>query len=121
MGATTFESVGQGVDLDAAFRNAHDSATYEYGHGGYSGTLAEKPGAVLFALPPGVKPREVIDQLADGGEYDDNGRTVLPAKLVEWYGHDAERIYRTYDDKWGPAVAFEYKPRHFLFCGWAST
>lgn len=69
MGATTFQTYGFGKDLQDAFRQAREDAAWEYGHGGYTGTIAEKPSAVLFALPPRVKPQkyiEWIDMLTEG-------------------------------------------------------
>ena len=52
MGATNFSQYGFGRTMGEAFRSAHDAATYENGHGGYSGSLAEKHGAVEFTPPP---------------------------------------------------------------------
>jgi hypothetical protein len=55
MGATTFSTYGLGKTAGDAFYAAQDRARYEYGHGGYTGTIAEKSGYVLFAIPNGSR------------------------------------------------------------------
>ena len=42
MGAEVFYNSIKGTDANKAFIAAHEDACYEHGHGGYSGTLAEK-------------------------------------------------------------------------------
>lgn len=82
MGGTTFEHYVSGVDVKDAFKRAHEEATYEHGHGGYSGTIAEKPDFVVITKTP------LLDKEAD----------ALAQKLI----NDGDpRI----DDKWGPAGA----------------
>lgn len=51
MGATTFHTEATGKTADEAFRNAVNDAYYWHGHGGYSGTIAEKSGYELWLLP----------------------------------------------------------------------
>jgi hypothetical protein len=53
MGATTFSHFQPGQNPDAAFSDAVAEALYEYGHNGYTGTIAEKPG---YQLRNGGKP-----------------------------------------------------------------
>jgi hypothetical protein len=48
MGAATFETYRDGADVSAAFRNAVEEAGWEYGHGGYTGTIAEKDDYVII-------------------------------------------------------------------------
>ena len=48
MGADTFYQTGEGKGALDAFNRAHDDAAYEYGHGGYTGTLAEKGDFIDF-------------------------------------------------------------------------
>ena len=52
MGATTFETYGLGKTPSEAFLKAREHQAYLHGHGGYSGTLAEKNDYVLYTLPP---------------------------------------------------------------------
>jgi hypothetical protein len=63
MGATTFYAVGKGKNASEAFDNAYQEAKYEYGHGGYSGTVAEKPGFVCYNLPAGMTAEELFNAL----------------------------------------------------------
>ena len=53
MGATNFAHFQPGQNADAAFSDAVAEALYEYGHNGYTGTIAEKPG---YQLRNGGKP-----------------------------------------------------------------
>ncbi len=109
MGAQDFCAFAQGSSLEAAFRAAHQQATYEHGHGGYSGTLAEKTGAVAVEHRP---------QTLESAQ----------ARADELLSADDERI----SDKWGPAGAIpvcapadDDKPDApiigWLLFGWASS
>lgn len=51
MGATNFETTATGKTAREAFLNAVNEAHYWHGHGGYTGTIAEKPGFIEFAVP----------------------------------------------------------------------
>lgn len=80
MGATTFQTYGYGKDVREAFLQAKQDALYWSGHGGYTGTLAEKPGYHLFTLPPKVKPEKFlhwISEMAYEGEEDSYAKQAL--------------------------------------------
>ena len=47
MGAIEFSTTGYGLDSHDAFANARTAAAWEHGHGGYTGTIAEKTGFVV--------------------------------------------------------------------------
>ena len=83
MGAEEFDTVVLGEDdLQAAFAAARHRAEYDYGHAGYTGTIAEKDSVVVIqneAVP--------IDQA-----------WAIAAPLLD---NDDPRIA----DKWGPAGA----------------
>jgi hypothetical protein len=115
MGATTFVTYGFGQTAKEAFSEAVDTAKYLDGHGGYTGTIAEKSSVTL--IPDEEHKRKnkqkFIGDLIDAGD---------------------ERI----DSKWGPAGAINisgtkdakrYRERNglkgkhgsvFIFFGWAS-
>jgi hypothetical protein len=110
MGATTFFTEASGKDPESAFWSAVQEAKYESGHGGYTGTIAEKNEFTLIKIPDGKDPFEFANQLID---------------------NDDPRV----DDKWGPAGCIDltnttrgYSTRehskekipHYLFFGWAS-
>lgn len=48
MGAEFFEVVVKAKSPEAAFVSAQRQAFYDYGHAGYTGTIAEKPGFIYF-------------------------------------------------------------------------
>lgn len=138
MGAEVFEVESGGKDLNEAFTRAVDNATYDWGHSGYTGTIAEKPGVYLIPTPAGVLAREVKRTVEDaqGFDYKEDwaeGEKVAEAfaQVVKWYGEDeASKIVKKSDDKWDDAIAIELTDediipkdgeRWFLFFGWASS
>jgi hypothetical protein len=108
MGANTFETYRDGADVHAAFRDAVEEAGWEYGHRGYTGTIAEKSEYVII-VPQAMS-------------HDD--ATRLARDLIE---RNDPRVA----DKWGPAGAIPIRqattpagqsdPDGWLFFGWASS
>jgi hypothetical protein len=95
MGANVFMTVGLGNTAKKAFDKAVYDARYQHGHGGYTGTIAEKNSFVLIPLAEGLDAFQYAEQLLDG---------------------DDERIC----DKWGDAGCIHVKDDEYLFFGWAS-
>jgi len=95
MGAQVFTTTAKGSDARNAFIGAVREAQYECGHGGYTGTIAEKDGFTVIPLEEGREPYEYAGELID--ECD-----------------------RRVNDKWGPAGCFELGEGRYLFFGWAS-
>src|SRR5688500_15718463 len=82
MGGTTFEGLYAGADANETFSRAVSEAAHEYGHGGYTGSLAEKHSFVIIQHQP-LTPKAAF---------------ALAEKLIS----DGDpRI----DDKWGDAGA----------------
>ena len=96
MGADVFHTQTRGTTAKEAFDIAVEDALYDYGHQGYTGSIAEKDSFVMIDLPEGRDPYEYAEELID--KYD-------------------SRI----DDKWGPAGCFDLKNGEFYFFGWASS
>lgn len=96
MGAEVFFHESKGETVQEAFTSAVEEAKYDYGHSGYTGTIAEKQEFVLIDLPVGANPHKFANDLLDV---------------------DDKRI----DDKWGPAGAIQMEPNRWLFFGWASS
>lgn len=68
MGADEFSAVAAGRDAAEAFRAAVDNARFMHGHGGYSGTIAEKHDFVHVAIPARVtyaRFRALIDEAVE--------------------------------------------------------
>ena len=95
MGATNFFISRRGKTAQDAFLDAKDEAAYENGHGGYTGTIAEKDSFVIIPVPEGRVPLEFARELARS----DNDMM---------------------DDKWGPACCVQLGPESWCFFGSAS-
>lgn len=96
MGAEQFMTQAEGKTPQEAFNKAYVTAGYDHGHGGYTGTIAEKQKFVLIDVPKGNNPVTYADELMD---------------------NDDKRI----DDKWGPAGCVKIEDGKYLFFGWASS
>ncbi|MEV0370646.1 hypothetical protein AB0I10_12570 [Streptomyces sp. NPDC050636] len=101
MGAIEFFTMATGPDLDTALTTAREEAAWERGHGGYTGTVAEKDEVTLFDEP----------QRSEAS-------AIARAKEVIRAGDP--RIH----DKWGPAGALplttDSGDKGWLFFGIAS-
>ena len=115
MGAVTFETLAFGKTADEAFSKAVEDARQMNGHGGYTGTIAEKD---TFEVVP-------------ESEHKGRQKRTVARELIE---EEDERI----QSKWGPAGAINcsgtkeaqrYRERKglkgthgdvWLFFGWAS-
>ena len=64
MGATNFMTTAKGKSLDDAFRAATDRARFYYGHGGCTGSIAEKEHAMEvrppMRVPPGTRKKTYL-------------------------------------------------------------
>lgn len=126
MGAWEFYTIALGRNLEDAFTAAQEQARWEHGHGGYSGTIAEKPGAVLVGATgdPDRFHRLVLE--AGQGKYrigkDGHYREVRGSRdkallvLQEWlnrYGTlkvrppTAQEVVDLHYDKWDECIAVE--------------
>jgi hypothetical protein len=106
MGAEWFTTPASGNDLQDAFVRAAQNAQWEYGHRGYTGTIAEKIDSGVVDVLNGeiLGTRAEAEMIADRFQRDEGGPL---------------------DDKWGPAGAVAYKDDSgevaYLFFGWASS
>ncbi len=96
MGASDFMVYGVGTDAREVFNRLVEDAQYEYGHGGYTGTIAEKNGYKIVAEPMTKEEgkKKAYEMIED-------------------------------NDKWGPAYCIPLKDekgvqKGFLFFGLAS-
>lgn len=103
MGAVDFQVVSEGKTAKEAFNSAVDEALHIYGHGGYTGSIAEKSTFKKIVCPDGKDPFEYAEEIIES----DSGPIC---------------------DKWGPAGCIELtskvseaKHREFLFFGMASS
>lgn len=98
MGAQPFTTTNSGETVQEAFSNAVEEAQFMNGHGGYTGTIAEKGSFKLI-------PRSEMDEGED--EYEFANRLI-------------DECDPRVDSKWGPAGAVKMDEGKWLFFGWAS-
>jgi len=103
MGGDQFYAKQSAKTADAAFGALVEEARHEYGHGGYTGTIAEKSDFRMEEPHAGETPRACVQRCADDEDH--------------WSA-----------DKWGPAACIDAGPdpkqpgnRVFLFFGVASS
>ena len=127
MGATTFITVEKGKTATDAFRAARSRAEYMRGHGGYTGTIAEKRDFVCIAFSERDKVAERVKASADIRDeykkgfvdpmYEGKDRVKKVVAL-------ARALIRVDDpritNKWGPAGCIDAYKDTFVFFGWAS-
>ena len=113
MGACSFNEhirIPRDATNEEAFRNAVSGTAHERGHGGYTGSLAEKNSFVFITR---AKSRENANRIE---------RALMETEPLPLY---REEIIRLVDDKWGPAGAIRYpidaKSDGMLFFGFASS
>jgi hypothetical protein len=102
MGASTFIVRGEGTSAKEVFSYLVSDAKHEYGHGGYTGTIAEKKSFIKINASP----------LNSYGEALEMAESLLDEA--------DERV----DDKWGPAGCISYREGNevkFIFFGVASS
>jgi hypothetical protein len=96
MGAEVFITRAKGASAKEAFDEAVRRAQHDWGHSGYTGSIAEKDTFTMIELPEGQNAIGYAEKLLDEGD---------------------ERI----DDKWGPAGCIQEREGVFVFFGWASS
>ena len=97
MGAQQFDTESYGKTAQEAFDNAVKQAQYDYGHSGYSGTIAEKNSFIVL------------------GEFD-NGKDA-----GEFMEKEFDREGSAVDSEWGPAGCVKIGKDTYAFFGWASS
>jgi len=97
MGACDFMITCKAATAKAAFDEAREDARHEHGHGGYTGTIAEKSSFRMISTPAGVTPRE-------------HARNLLAADTRHFT-----------QDSFGPAGCIKIAEGEWLFFGFASS
>lgn len=105
MGAESFLVRETGSTLLEAFQKAVRQAQWEYGHRGYSGTIAEKSTVREVLAPPTM--------------VSDEEKITWAISLLDNEITD-QNLYWI-EDKWGPAAALRLTDDEWLFFGWASS
>jgi hypothetical protein len=148
MGACDFTAYATGKTVGEAFDKARRDAQYEYGHGGYTGSIAEKDGYIEIPVPKGTTAERLVAKAAEASWAWESGEDYKPtAKERAAIKYLTDKLgQRTYErfmeaahgDKWGPAAALQIagaaavklkerlgrKGTHdkvFIFTGYASS
>ena len=124
MGAETFYTIEKGKNAKEAFNRAVEEAQWNHGHGGYSGSIAEKREYTEFTRPKGMREKTVRTLMHDLMDFhfgDDKKKNRIAKKYPKFPTYTLTNMAKTFDDKWGPAVCMEVKPNIYYFCGWASS
>ncbi len=111
MGGQSFFVIGKGATAKAAFDELVEDARHEYGHGGYTGTIAEKNRFVMAEVPVSEFDLDVYDAenallnlcLAS----DDHRLRALAHAVTNGFPYD----------KWGPAYCVKLAPGTWAFFG----
>jgi len=108
MGASDFMNIGWGKSAREVFRELVSDAQYESGHGGYTGTIAEKGSFTLFELPSKrMDPFKTANKVMECYCGEGIKKNFKPEHR-QW----ASRVSETCSDKWGPAACFEVNGKH---------
>lgn len=126
MGADQFMTTARGRTATEAFKSAVDDARHEHGHGGYTGSIAEKSRFVVIEKGEAAALAARLRAEAKKPDADAVEITSL-AKSVEAGNPEAlatallELADRRVEDKWGPAGCIRISDDNWLFFGWASS
>ena len=143
MGATNFHTYAAGKTMEEAFNRAVADACYWHGHGGYTGTIAEKYNFVAVKLPPRWTSHKLDELLEHASCAKVRGSKLGKAQpLTEHFSpFELNELLERHGDKWGPALGVQLGPAEakkvvagswsdvstvprghkvFAFFGWAS-
>lgn len=98
MGAQQFTARAKGKTAKEAFSAAVAQAQYDYGHAGYTGTIAEKRDFFMLTVPADLGGKVPCDWVYD--QIDNHPRL---------------------QDKWGPAACIDLGGGEWLFFGLAAS
>ena len=116
MGACNFENltIDRYKDANEAFVKLVKDAQYYHGHGGYTGTIAEKGSFVMITPPPRKNPYKFAYELIDNGDHRVNDKWG-PAGCIELKGKWLKELREKNNLKGKRGI------KAFLFFGWASS
>ena len=123
MGAMNYENVGKGKTAREVFDRLNDDAKWEHGHGGYTGTIAEKDSYVEFKRPKGMRRATVIKAIraVESIRYGTDGYPLTIFAERQFPSLPIAKMYEVWRDKWGPSLAIELSKGEYLFAGVASS
>lgn len=69
MGAESFKNTGTGRTAEEAFNVLVKKAKYDYGHRGYTGTIAEKDSFVMVSVPADKDVGQYVEECFDSEDH----------------------------------------------------
>ena len=109
MGAEHFvHYVATDKSADDTFVDLVREASYNFGHSGYTGTIAEKDDYIMVTMPTFP---QTVEEATDFAEQ------VIGLGST---GNESEYFDPHIDDKWGPAGCIKTSDG-YVFFGWASS
>lgn len=118
MGGTNFSDIGRGKTVGAAFINAVKQAQYDHGHGGYSGTIAEKGDYVESPRPPRWTPEKIERLVWQAIQADnDDWAKAQGYKLKKYRGESDEafKVRKARERKWAAEARRDRKKLFDLY------
>jgi len=85
MGAVDFTHVAYGESPEKAFSSAVQEASYDYGHAGYTGTIAEKSGFEMKTVPEGETIEDFINRTLEDNDKWGNAFCIKSQKSENKY------------------------------------
>tara|TARA_R110002020_G_scaffold38397_2_gene115470 strand:+ start:406 stop:687 length:282 start_codon:yes stop_codon:yes gene_type:complete len=85
MGAVDFTHVAKGNTASEAFDSAVQEASYNYGHAGYTGTIAEKSGFEMKTVPEGETIEDFINRTLEDNDKWGNAFCIKSQKSENKY------------------------------------
>lgn len=120
MGAADFTTIATGKTVGEAFNKARRDAQYEFGHGGYTGTIAEKGDFIEIPVPKGTTAERLVAKASEASwaweqaRWNEGYKPTAKERAAVRYLIDklGERTYQRFmeaahGDKWGPAAALQ--------------
>jgi hypothetical protein len=105
MGASEFSVISVGKDADEAFTRAKEAAFYDFGHSGYTGSIAEKPSFIILPRAESIGYEEIEDRFMR--DDDDWCLAHWPKRYTssEAMAPDTFNVVEIYQDKWDDCFA----------------
>lgn len=117
MGADWQETEIHCTDLTKGFSDLVESAAYDYGHAGYTGSFAEKSSVQCVPVPPDIDADRFVEHVRDLAAQNHQPDTVDSRTLR----HAIIAAAAIADDKWGPALAIPLGDDRYAIMGWCSS
>lgn len=93
MGACDFSTYAAGKTPEAAFRAAWEQAAWEHGHGGYTGTIAEKGWFVHVVIPKGITFASFLKLMEESEEHSEVSYLRQTVEEARRFGKGARKTY----------------------------